>query len=51
MAIFLFRNADNPVEYCATDTRSGHRLPALQAQRAGSITPNCRTRCTPPYSA
>jgi hypothetical protein len=28
MAIFLFRNGDNPVEYCATDTRSGHRLPA-----------------------
>jgi len=27
MAIFLFRNRDNPVEYCATDTRSGHRLP------------------------
>jgi hypothetical protein len=29
MAIFLFRNGDNPVEYCATDTRSGHRLPAM----------------------
>jgi hypothetical protein len=29
MAIFLFRNGDNPVEYCATDTRSGHRLPAV----------------------
>jgi hypothetical protein len=29
MALFLFRNGDNPVEYCATDTRSGHRLPAL----------------------
>jgi hypothetical protein len=28
MAIFLFRNGDNPVEYCVTDTRSGHRLPA-----------------------
>ena len=28
MAIFLFRNGDNPVEYCATDTWSGHRLPA-----------------------
>jgi hypothetical protein len=27
MAIFLFRNGDNPVEYCATDSRSGHRLP------------------------
>ena len=33
MAIFLFRNGDNPVEYCATDTRSGHRLPALDASR------------------
>jgi hypothetical protein len=29
MSIFLFRNGDNLVEYCATDTRSGHRLPAL----------------------
>ncbi len=29
MAIFLFRNGDNPVEYCATGTRSGHRLPAM----------------------
>ena len=29
MAIFLFRNGDNPIEYCATDTRSGHRLPAV----------------------
>jgi hypothetical protein len=29
MTIFLFRNGDNPVEYCATDTRSGHRLPAM----------------------
>ena len=29
MAIFLFRNGANPAEYCATDTRSGHRLPAL----------------------
>ena len=28
MAIFLFQNSRNPVEYCATDTRSGHRLPA-----------------------
>ena len=27
MTIFLFRNGDNPIEYCATDTRSGHRLP------------------------
>ena len=32
MAIFLFRNADNPTEYCATDTRSGHRLPALETK-------------------
>ena len=32
MAIFLFRNGDNPVEYCATDTRSGHRLPAQTAR-------------------
>jgi len=32
MAIFLFRNGDNPVEYCATDTRSGHRLPALTSR-------------------
>jgi hypothetical protein len=32
MAIFLFRNAYNPVEYCATDTRSGHRLPALTSR-------------------
>jgi len=31
MAIFLFRNADDPTEYCATDTRSGHKLPGLQA--------------------
>jgi hypothetical protein len=31
MAIFLFRNGDNPVEYCATDTRSGHRLPAANS--------------------
>ncbi len=29
MTIFLFRNGDNPIEYCATDTRSGHRLPAM----------------------
>ena len=29
MAIFLFRNGDNPVEYCVTDMRSGHRLPAM----------------------
>jgi hypothetical protein len=27
MTIFLFRNAYNPIEYCATDTRSGHKLP------------------------
>ena len=27
MAIFLFRNGDNPVEYCATDSRSGQRPP------------------------
>jgi hypothetical protein len=32
MAIFLFRNGDNPVEYCATDTRSGHRLPAFTSR-------------------
>ena len=31
MAIFLFRNGDNPVEYCATDTRSGHRLPTANS--------------------
>ncbi len=31
MTIFLFRNGDNPIEYCATDTRSGHRLPTAQA--------------------
>ena len=30
MAIFLFRNRDNPIEYCATDTRSGHKLPDLE---------------------
>lgn len=29
MTIFLFRNGENPIEYCATDTRSGHRLPAM----------------------
>ncbi len=27
MSIFLFRNGDNPVEYCATDSPSGQRLP------------------------
>ena len=32
MAIFLFRNRDNPIEYCATDTRSGHKLPGLEAR-------------------
>jgi hypothetical protein len=32
MAIFLFRSGDNPVEYCVTDTRSGHRLPALPSR-------------------
>jgi hypothetical protein len=32
MAIFLFRNRDNPVEYCATDTRSGHRLPSQNSR-------------------
>ena len=32
MAIFLFRNGDNLVEYCATGTRSGHRLPALASR-------------------
>jgi hypothetical protein len=31
MTIFLFRNGDDPMEYCATDTRSGHRLPGLGA--------------------
>ena len=31
MAIFLFRNGDNPIEYCATDTRSGHKLPGSAA--------------------
>ncbi len=33
MGIFLFRNGDNLIEYCATDTRSGHRLPAVQARQ------------------
>jgi hypothetical protein len=32
MTIFLFRNGDNPIEYCATDTRSGHRLPTAQSR-------------------
>lgn len=32
MTIFLFRNGDNPIEYCATDTRSGHRLPAQRSR-------------------
>ena len=31
MAIFLFRSRDNPIDYCATDSRSGHRLPGLNA--------------------
>ena len=31
MAIFLFQNGHNPIEYCATDTRSGHKLPGSAA--------------------
>ena len=27
MAIFLFRNSANPIEFCATDTNSCHKLP------------------------
>jgi hypothetical protein len=31
MPMFLFRCGDNPIEYCATDSRSGHKLPDLHA--------------------
>ena len=30
MRLFLFRNSVNPIDYCATDTRSGHKLPPLR---------------------
>jgi hypothetical protein len=27
--MFLFRNSVNPIEYCATDSRAGDKLPRL----------------------
>jgi hypothetical protein len=33
MALFLFRSGEDPTDYCATDTRSGHKLPPLKARR------------------
>ena len=31
MPMFLFRSGNNPVEYCATDSRSGQKLPGLSS--------------------
>ena len=31
LPLFLFRSGGDPTEYCATDTRSGHKLPPLFA--------------------